>query len=124
MSLDAIPHLPQADIELVLMLCFGFVFALELLLERNEVVRVVGRVVRGAARVRGGGGEWRCGGGGGGGVRSEGEDAWVGVGVVHFFGWGLGVWMDKSGSWGLIDGTLVSVGVVEMVLFKGSFFWD
>jgi hypothetical protein len=78
MLLDVLPHLLDAEVELVV--------RLRLLVD--EVVRVVGGIVGGAARLSKGccgdgtrrGGEGGCAGGG------EGEDAWVGVHVVHFEG--------------------------------------
>jgi hypothetical protein len=92
--LDVLPHLFDAEVELVV--------RLRLLVD--EVVRVVGGLVRGAAGLREGccgdrtrrGGEGGCAGGG------EGEDAWMTVHVVHF----------ES----LVVGGEVVCGVDEMVM--------
>jgi hypothetical protein len=84
MLLDVLPHLLDGAVE-------GLV---RLLLRRNKVVRVMCGFARLAARLgercvcRWGRcvcGSWGCGGG-------EGEDAGVGVEVVHFECFGVGFW--------------------------------
>jgi hypothetical protein len=78
--LDVLPHLLDGSVERLVCL----------FLRRDEVVGVVGGLLGCAAGDGGGGG---CVGGVGGAGGGEGEDAGVGVEVVHCGGWcGFGGW--------------------------------